>query len=75
MSIEVWPENWPALDLFMQLNTQWHVGMNGATGLRYEALYPLLDRHGYTGDGWDDMFADIRTLERVALATMNAEAS
>ena len=40
--------------------------MAGRTGLRYEALYPLLDRHT-KGDDWDDLFADIRTMEYAAL--------
>jgi len=26
---EVWPENWPALELFMRCQTQWHWHPNG----------------------------------------------
>lgn len=36
-------------------------------GLRYEALYPLLDRK-YSGDEWEDAFKDIRVMELEALS-------
>ena len=70
--IEVWPENWQSFTLFLRLQTQWSVGMAGPTGLRYEALYPLLDRAA-AGDAacWDGLLDDIQVLERTALAAMN----
>lgn len=70
--VEVWPDNWPAWRLFMQVSTQWTVGMAGPTGLRYEALYPLLDRFTETEDDWRSMFEDIHELERAALTAMHA---
>lgn len=69
--VEVWPDNWRAFTLFCDLQTQWRVGMGGATGLDYTALYPLLDRVAQSSDEWDDLFSDIRLLEREALAAMN----
>ncbi len=36
--VDVWPCNWPAVQLFASVSTQWRVGMNGATGLDYAAL-------------------------------------
>lgn len=45
-TVDVWPENWHALGLFLALETQWNVavGLAGARrlGLRYEAVTPLL---------------------------------
>ena len=71
-TLEIWPENWPAFQLFVSLQTQWHTGgMGGRTGLRYEALYPLLDRH--PGD-WDELFDDVQTLELAALKQMSDDA-
>lgn len=67
----MWPENWPIFTLFCSLQTQWRVGMGGATGLDYSALYPLLDRVAKSSDEWDEMFSDIQLLEREALAVMN----
>lgn len=69
--IEVWPENWPAVDLFISMGTQWRIGMGGATGMDYGALYPQLDRLTDTPEQYDDLFSDIRWMERAALATMN----
>lgn len=69
--VEVWPENWQAFSLFCRVGTQWTSGMGGATGLRYEALYPLLDRAAEDPEHWDDLLEDIRILEAAALAAMN----
>lgn len=66
-TVDVWPENWPACALFIDLSTQWRTGMAGATGLDYAVLFDLLDRRGYTGAAWEEMFADIRVLEEAAL--------
>lgn len=68
---EVWPENWLVFSIFCQLSTQWNIGMNGATGLRYEALYPLLDRCFSGSDEWSEAFHDIRAMESQALAISN----
>lgn len=70
---EVWPENWPAYSIFACVTSQWTVaGMTGQrVGLRYEAVYPLLDRTAQSDEDWRELFADIRVLEREALATIN----
>jgi hypothetical protein len=44
--------------------------MGGCTGLRYEALYPLLDRQCSDLHDWQQTFADVRVLESAALAAM-----
>lgn len=44
--------------------------MNGRTGLRYEALYPLLDRLTDSQEQWAQMFDDVRVLEYAALDQM-----
>lgn len=70
--VEVWPENWTAYCIFSRLTTQWNVGMAGRTGLRYEAVYPLLDRTAVCTEDWDDLFDDIRTMEIAALTAPTA---
>lgn len=71
--MEVWPENWEPLLLFISLQTQWNIvvgmGGGGRIGLRYEAVYPLLDRAA-AGDQeeWGRLFAEIRHMERAVLA-------
>lgn len=34
----MWEENWPVLELFLRVQTQWRVGMNGPVGLDYVAV-------------------------------------
>lgn len=61
--------------MFCALQTQWSVGMGGATGLRYEAAYPLISRAANTEEEWSDMFEDIRVLEMAALKQMSENRS
>ena len=44
--------------------------MGGPTGLRYEALYPLLDRETSDPSEWRALFQDIQVLESAALKQM-----
>lgn len=72
--VQVWPENWPAFCLFARMQTQWHIGMGGRSGLRYEALYPLLDRETKDAAEWQALFDDVRTMEYAALKQMADDA-
>jgi len=69
--VELLPENWLPFTLFSRLGTQWRVGMAGATGLDYNALYPLLDKQCATLDEWQNTFDDIQVMESAALSEMN----
>lgn len=62
-----WPENAQVIYLFIQLLTQWRVGMSGPTGLDYAAVYPLLDRKAADSEEWDQLFDDLRVMESAAL--------
>jgi hypothetical protein len=68
--VEIWPENWAAFRLFVSMSTQWRAGMGGPTGLCYEALYPLLDRTASSHEEWEELFDDVRLMEREALSVM-----
>ena len=35
---EVFKENWPVLELFLRVQTQWRTSMNGLLGLDYTAV-------------------------------------
>lgn len=59
--------------LFCRLGTQWQVGMSGKVGLRYEAVYPLLDRQFADPADWQQAFDDLQVLERAALDAMRDE--
>ena len=47
--------------------------MAGRTGLRYESLYPLLDRQAQSPQEWGELFDDIQTLELAALEKMSED--
>jgi hypothetical protein len=67
VDVEVWTENWPSLELFSALSTQWRVGMNGPTGLDYSAVPVVMDMRGIEPDARRDIFEDIRIMERAAI--------
>ncbi len=69
--VQVWPESWPAIQLFQTLRTQWRVGLNGATGLDYGPLFVCLDRLDLDAPDRDDLFEDIQILEGYALSVMH----
>ena len=46
------------------------MGFGGPIGLRYEALYPLLDRMTDDRDEWEQLLDDIQVLESAALTAM-----
>ena len=68
--VELWTENWPVISLFRKMATQWRIGMNGPTGLDYQTLFLLIDRHELSKEEAEQMFDDIRTCEAAALEAM-----
>ena len=70
--VSVWPENVEVFSIFVRLQTQWNwvagLGGGGRTGLKYEALYPLLDRmcRGNHAE-WDALLADVQAMEQAVL--------
>ena len=61
--------------MFERLCTQWRMGSGGPVGLDYCAAYPLMDRMGLESAEWDDLFDDLRLMERAALTQINQNAS
>ena len=57
--------------MFLQLDTQWRVGINGATGLDYVAAKLIMDIEGVTD--YPLFFDDVRIMEAAALREMNKE--
>ncbi len=68
----LWPCNVQAWQLWTQLQTQWRVGMGGATGLDYSAVRAWFDEMGLEGDTRRECWAGVRACER---ATLDAWAS
>jgi hypothetical protein len=67
----VWPENWPALQIFVRVKTQWACSFSGVLGLRYEAVYPLIDRATSDPQEWEHLMDGVQALESGALEEMS----
>jgi hypothetical protein len=67
----VWPENWPAFEVFHRLQTQWRVGGVGPTGLDYTVMYAMLDRLRLSAEDFERYESDIQVMEFAALEAMN----
>jgi hypothetical protein len=71
--VALWPENWPPIELFNQLSTQWRTGPGGAIGLDYNVIFHELDRRSLSTHDYDEMMASIRHIERAALEEMQKD--
>lgn len=71
LDFEVFEENWPVVSLFMRLQTQWHIGMGGATGLNYQSVLALFTIEGI--ENQREMLADLQVMEVAALQVMNTK--
>ena len=76
VEIEVWPENWRAVQIFAALGTQWVHGMAGPVGLNYASVLATLERrYRLSGDDLDDVFDAISVMERAALQQIHSKAT
>ena len=69
----IWPENLPALELFLDLETQWRMAIGEVhllyVGLDYPAAEALMRARRLRNR--DILFDDLRAMERAALPIMN----
>jgi hypothetical protein len=69
-NFEVWEENWPVVEMFMRVQTQWRTTMNGVLGLDYGALawmfmmYEVQDQRA--------LLEDLQIMEAAAMLTINS---
>ena len=69
---EVWPDNWPALDLFIQCQTQWRTGPAGLLGLDYGAVLAMANL--WAMDRVRETMADVQIIEATILEQLSREA-
>lgn len=69
--VDLWPENWPPLQLFIHHCTQWRLGAAGPVGLDYGVIFHELDRSRITGDDFEDTMNCIRIIESAAIEAIN----
>ncbi len=67
---EVWPENWDAVMLFVDLMTQWRMGMGSPVALDYAAIPVVMDLNGTPAYQRRELFDAIRVMEVGALEAM-----
>ena len=69
-AVELWPENVPAVLLYLSCDTQWrYAGMNGVpTGLDYAGVRAVMDLQAIPSDAHPALFQDLQALEREHLA-------
>lgn len=53
--------------MFYRLRTQWHVGMSGATGLRYESIALAMELEGVARDKWPQVMDGVQVMESETL--------
>lgn len=69
-AMEVWPENWDALNVMIGMGTQWRIGHNGPTGLDYGALPFVMKMCGVPAADRNEAFALVRVMEAEALTQL-----
>jgi len=62
---EVWEENWDVVCMFLRMQTQWRVGMAGATGLDYNVFKWFFDMYEVTNH--KEMIEGLQTMEIAVL--------
>lgn len=66
--VVLWRENANSAHFFASLGSRWIYGsMGGVLGLRWEAIYPLMDRIGLCREAWDALRFDLEVMEGAAL--------
>ena len=66
VELEIEPDNWETVNVFMRVQTQWRQGFGGPTGLDYPAVFQTMDRIGVR-DADGEIFAGLQIMERAAL--------
>lgn len=69
----LWPENRPAWDLWLCLQTQWRVGMAGATGLDYSAVAAVMHMQSTARKERPELLALLRVMEAEVLEVWGKE--
>ena len=69
----MWPDNWQAWTLFVQMSGQWRASFGGLIALDYTPLFMRMERMRLDDRAWDDLFQDVRVLEASALEQMRSK--
>lgn len=71
---EVWPENWPAVQFFAGLSTQWRSNAAGhLTGLDYAGMEAAARMQAIPRHKWRNLFFSVQVMETAALAVFKSK--
>ena len=65
----IWPEAWPAVDLFLKVQTQWRGGASGIIGLDYGAVRWVMQLYGSADDR--ELLEDLQVIEARVIEKVN----
>lgn len=69
--VEVWEENWAAIQLFIRFSTQWRMGPQGPCGLDYSVIqYELGDM---PAPERVDVMGRMRVIEQAAMGQLHKD--
>lgn len=71
----LWPENLPAFELFNDVQTQWHVGPVGPTGLNYPGVRASPAFRKLPASEREAIFEGVCVMERAFLAAISERAA
>jgi ABC-type thiamine transport system substrate-binding protein len=70
---EVWEENWPVVEMFLRVQTQWRTTMSGVLGLDYGAVAWLFKM--YAVEDPRALLEDLQIMEAAAMLVINSRSS
>ena len=68
---EVWPDNWPAVEMFLRCQTQWRTTMSGVCGLDYTAVLAVFRL--YEVEEPTTVLENLQVMEAAAVKILNKE--
>lgn len=63
----LWPENVPTFNLWLSVQTQWVIGMNGRTGLDYSGVEVCMRLHQVRKKEQRKIFVGLQAMEQASL--------
>ena len=67
----IWPENWPVVEMFLRVQTQWRTTMSGVIGLDYAAVRWLFKL--YDVEEPRALLEDHQMMEAAAMSVINKQ--
>lgn len=69
--VELWDENWQAVQVYKTFSTQWRVGSKGPFALDYNVVDRAIDRLKLSDEQRDELYEKIRVIEGAALVELH----